>query len=250
MAQQRCLSIDDVPIHLVLASSLRLENATDQARLQATIAHYRPKLVVLDPFVRLSRADENSALEVSAVLGFLRELQRSHRVAILVVHHARKSVSGNGAAAGMALRGSGDFWAWGDSNLYLGRKQEKLHLAIEHRSAAQPEPVMLELCSDRPGGPYLRLCDQMECQAPEGLSLSDRILDVLRAGEAPQRLEDLRARLRVRMQTLVDTLRDLECEKRAGRVAGGWQATTADDPTTTASGETAAGSAEEQPAKG
>lgn len=135
IARQRELELADLPIHLVMQRSLRLESAQDQARLRATVARYRPKLLVLDPFVRLSSIDENSSLEVSSVLAYLRALQTDHEVAILVVHHARKS-NGHSAAAGLALRGSGDFWAWGDSNLYLRRKQERLQLTIEHRSAA------------------------------------------------------------------------------------------------------------------
>jgi RecA-family ATPase len=62
----------------------------DQQRLHHTVAAISPRLIVLDPFVRLVRIDENRADEVSAVLGFLRQLQREHDVAVLVVHHARK----------------------------------------------------------------------------------------------------------------------------------------------------------------
>ncbi|MBK8999599.1 MAG: AAA family ATPase [Myxococcales bacterium] len=52
----------------------------DQRRLHKTLAALRPRLLVLDPFVRLHRIDENSAAEVSAVLAFLREVQRArHR---------------------------------------------------------------------------------------------------------------------------------------------------------------------------
>lgn len=247
IAKERDLPLADLPIHLVMQRSLRLESAKDQARLMATVARYRPRLLVLDPFIRLSSIDENSSMEVSAVLAYLRALQTSHEVAILVVHHARKS-NGNSVAAGLALRGSGDFWAWGDSNLYLSRRQEKLQLTIEHRSAATPDPVALELCSERPGGPYLRLCDGALPSLPEQQLLTDRILDALRSARGPRRLDDLRAELRVRMQTLVDALRELEGKHRVQRVAGGWELVI--DHMQTKPGETEAGSAEEQPAEG
>lgn len=245
IAHERGLSLADLPIHLVMQRSLRLEVAEDQARLRTTVARLRPKLLVLDPFVRLSSIDENSSMEVSAVLAYLRALQTNHQVAILVVHHARKS-NGSSAAAGLSLRGSGDFWAWGDSNLYLSRKQEKLRLTIEHRSAATPDPVVLELCSERPGGPYLRLCDGVLPEPTEQRLLTDRILETLRSAGAPRRLEDLRAGLRVRMQSVVDALRKLESDHQVQRVAGGWGLlVTNHNP-----GETEAGSAEEQPAEG
>lgn len=246
MARQRGLTLAELPIHLVLQRSLRLESRKDQARLLATVERYRPKLLVLDPFVRLTSIDENSSLEVSAVLAYLRALQTTHKVAILVVHHARKA-SSNGTASGLALRGSGDFWAWSDSNLYLSRRQDRLSLAIEHRSAPTPEPVMLELCCDRPSGPYLRLCDDSPTQS-QVPSLTDRILEALRSAGQPRRLEDLRAELRVRMQSLVDALRELEHDHRVCRGGAGWclgPISTTNEP-----GETEAGSAEEQPVEG
>lgn len=245
MARQRGLSLDELPIHLVLQRSLRLESEKDQARLQATVARYRPKLLVLDPFVRLTSIDENSSLEVSAVLAYLRALQTEHGNAILIVHHARKA-SSNGNAGGLALRGSGDFWAWSDSNLFLSRKQNRLQLAVEHRGAPAPEPVTLELCCDLPTGPYLRPCEGPIEQTSEQ-SLTNRILDALPVAGEPRRLEALRAELRVRMQTLVDALRQLERDRLVRRDLGGWSRCAA---TTISSGETEAGSAEEQPAEG
>jgi hypothetical protein len=251
MACPRGVSLDDLPIHLVMHRSLRLESPKDQARLQATVARYRPRLLVLDPFVRLTAIDENSSLEVSSVLASLRELQTTLGVAILIVHHARKT-GGNGAPAGLSLRGSGDFWAWADSTLYLSRKHERLVLAVEHRSAPAPEPVTIELCTDREAGPYLRRCDQP--QQPEGdpQPLTGRILDALRSTGGPRRLDDLRTALRVRMQTLIDALRQLERDGHVRRAGAAWDlALRRSLPApTTSSGETEAGSAEEQPAEG
>ena len=82
-----------------------------------------PRLLVLDPFVRLHRIDENDAGQVSALLGYLRELQREHDVAVLVVHHARKN--GSAGQSGQSLRGSGDFFAWADSLLYVRRPRPR-----------------------------------------------------------------------------------------------------------------------------
>jgi hypothetical protein len=57
---------------------------------------------LLDPSVRLHRLDENSSADISALLGYLRELQRRYDVAIIVVHHMRKATR---AHLGQALRG-------------------------------------------------------------------------------------------------------------------------------------------------
>jgi hypothetical protein len=101
-------------------------------------------LLILDPLVRLHRIDENSAGEMSALLGELRALQREHHVAIALVHHVRKNGSARGQD-GQSLRGSGDLHAWGDSNLYLRRRDGQIALTIEHRSAPAPPPCMLAL---------------------------------------------------------------------------------------------------------
>jgi hypothetical protein len=57
----------------------------------------------------------------------LRALQRECRVAIALVHHVRKNGSPRGQD-GQSLRGSGDLHAWGDSNLYLRRRERQMVL--------------------------------------------------------------------------------------------------------------------------
>ena len=44
------------------------------------------RLLVLDPFVRLHRRDENVAGEVAPLLAYLRQLERERGVAVLLVH--------------------------------------------------------------------------------------------------------------------------------------------------------------------
>ncbi len=99
----------ELPIYLLDVAALSLDRPGDLRRMRASIEQCRPRRLVLDPFVRLvAKVDENSASEVSAVLGSLRALQRDYDVAVLLVHHTRKSPA---ARPGQALRGSGDFAA-------------------------------------------------------------------------------------------------------------------------------------------
>jgi len=221
MAVARGVELRDVPIQLVLENRLRLESTTDQARLRATLEVIRPVLLVLDPFVRMTGIDENSAQEVSQVLAYLRGLQRDLALAILVVHHVRKS-AGSG---GLALRGSGDFWAWSDTNLYLSRKQEGLELRLEHRSSRAPEPVALELEDEEPSGAFLRLREQGPDDDEVELPLADRVLAYLEGQLDGAKLHAIRSALRVRMQSVVDVLRELERSGRAKRAGGSWIAT-------------------------
>ena len=51
--------------------------------------------------------------------------------------------------AGQALRGSSEFHAWGDSNLYLRRHGDQLALAVEHRAAASITAISLREIPDR-----------------------------------------------------------------------------------------------------
>jgi len=223
LACRRDLALERVPIHVITAASLRLDTQADCARLAATVARYRPRLLVLDPFVRLHRIDENSALEVSGVLAYLRELQREHHVAVLVVHHARKS-SAVGEQAGQSLRGSGDFHAWGDSNLYLRRRRGVLEMTIEHRSAASPDPLQLALeAGDQDRGPPHLAIVSADAIAAAATSddLKQRIIDALgTSGSTTQ--EALRDTLKVRLQRLVVALRELERDGRVTRSTAGW----------------------------
>ena len=107
------LSLADLDIQVITAPSVRLDLDADRRSLQETVARLQPRLLILDPFVRLHRIDENASGEVAPLLAYLRELQRRHAVAVLVVHHAKKGAGG--ARAGQALRGSSEFHAWGDS---------------------------------------------------------------------------------------------------------------------------------------
>jgi hypothetical protein len=120
----------------------RLDVADDRQQLQATIAAVRPILLVLDPFVRLHRIDENAASAVARLLAYLRELQRRFALAV-VVHHARNGA--HALRAAQALRGSSEFHAWGDSNLYLRRIEDRLLLSIEHRAAPSQTGLPLAL---------------------------------------------------------------------------------------------------------
>src|SRR5262249_23475276 len=114
----------------------------------ATVAGLKPKLLVLDPLVRLHAIDENIAAEVAPLLGYLRSLQRHHRTAVALVHHARKGAAHE--RGGQALRGSSELHAWGDSNLYLRRNGQNLQLSIEHRAAPGADRLQLALKANSP----------------------------------------------------------------------------------------------------
>lgn len=213
LCRARGAAFDALDLGLIVEPSLRIDRAEDVQRLRLTLAQRRPRLLVLDPYVRLQRADENNATEVSSILATLRDLSRSANVAILLVHHARKSPADH---SGQALRGSSDFHAWGDSNLYLRRRAQDLVLTAEHRAAASPPPLALTLAD----GPLRLDIREAAASLPIAKPLEARLLDALAQG--PGRLEDLRATLGARKQSVADALRALEASGRVVRQADGW----------------------------
>jgi RecA-family ATPase len=214
LAASRGLLFGGLDVLVITTPAIRLDLAEHCARLEATLVEHRPRLLLLDPFVRLHRADENSAQEVAAILASLRELQRRHHLAITVVHHTRKN--GGSRQPGQALRGSGDFHAWADSALYLSHEQAGLRITIEQRAAPAPEPFFISL-ADKP--PHPIVSDPAPDSSP---SLQDRILDSLRRSQEPISRTALRSLLGVQNRRLGEALEKLETLGRVHRNGNGW----------------------------
>ncbi len=211
------VDLASLDIFVITASTLRIDLRTDQQRLMATFDAIRPHLLLLDPLVRLHRQDENSSADMSALLGFLRQLQRDLQTAVVLVHHARK----NGAVGqpGQALRGSSDLHAFGDSNLYLRRTRDRLELTFEHRAASSPNPVELALVDDPT--PHLEIVGEAAVRASDS-RLPEAVLDLLREA-GPLTRTRIRDRLRVKNQRLGTVLAMLESERGVERTTKGWQ---------------------------
>jgi len=210
----------DLPIHVITAPSLRLDLAVDQQRLQATVAVLRPILLVLDPFVRLHRIDENASSDVAPVLASLRDLQRRFALAVVVVHHARKGAQA--IRAGQALRGSSEFHAWGDSNLYLRRIEDRLLLSSEHRAAPSQTGLPLALC--RVGDALaLAIVDATPRPPAPRSSPIDTLEGVLADTDRPLSLAELRRACRIRTAHVCQALATLTAQGRVHKTAAGYQ---------------------------
>ncbi|MFQ5601077.1 MAG: AAA family ATPase [Candidatus Krumholzibacteriia bacterium] len=224
ICQHRNISLSALDLHFITVPLLCLHQADHRERLEATVERGRPKLLLLDPLVRVWSADENSSQEISAFLGFLRALQRTYHVAVMVVHHFTKRTH---ARLGQALRGSGDLWAWADDNAYLVRSDEQLVLSLEHRSAPTPKPIRLRLLSEADGsGGHLEVLPGDRAPDPTAhtaLPLDQQILAALRAG-APRPLtrDALRKTLRLNNHRLGEALQQLEAQGRIARTNSGW----------------------------
>jgi hypothetical protein len=220
IARARRLDLAKVPLLLLDVAQLRLDDAGHLDRLHKTVTLHAPRLLVLDPFVRLvAGLDENSARDVSAVLGALRTLQRERDVTILLVHHMRKSPAAHPA---QQLRGSGDFSAWLDSGLYLTRDGDDRVLVVEHRSAPAPPQFRLRLV---PGdSPHLAIQDSHTTDATSAYvdPLQARVVERLRAASRPQSTQALRDGLHVRKADLLAALRALADRRVVTKTTDGW----------------------------
>jgi hypothetical protein len=224
----RAIDLAALDLHVITAPAIRLDQPADQGRLAATLDRIRPKLLLLDPLVRLHRLDENSSADISALLGYLRELQRRFDVAIVVVHHMRKSVR---AHLGQALRGSGDLHAWNDHGAYLtrtGPRGVQIRLTLEHRAAPALDPVTLALVSRADGsGTHLEIVDAPESDrddppaAPAAASLHDRVVSAILLAGRPLSRAQLRDTLRVNNNRLGHVLCELEHSGRVCRSEAG-----------------------------
>lgn len=214
------VDLDALDVHVITAPTLRLDRPEDCQRLTDTVAALAPRLLILDPFVRLHRIDENASGEVAPLLAYLRELQRRHQLAVVVVHHARKGAAR--ARAGQALRGSSEFHAWGDSNLYLRRLGEQLTLTVEQRAAASIAGITLQLKTDG-DALALAVAEPQAVETPSAAPAPEvRVEQALAQATQPLTTHALRLACRIRTATLCEILGDLVQQGRVRRTATGY----------------------------
>jgi len=207
--------LEDIPIHVITVPRLYLDQDRQRRQLAATVESLHPRLLILDPFIRLHSVDENHACEIAPILSFLRDLQRRFHMAVLLIHHTRKAARKD--RPGQALRGSSDLHGWGDSNLYLHRSDNHIQLSVEHRAAASHNGLSLQL-HENGSAAALRLCDETPPPpSSERQSPHQRILHALSQASDPLPMSELRSLCSMRTSTLCSLLRDLTQQNRVRR---------------------------------
>jgi hypothetical protein len=209
-------SLAALDLFVITAPVVRLDQPKYRKELEETVATLKPRLLVLDPFVRMHRIDENVSAEVAPLLAYLRDLERRYEVAVLLVHHARKGAAHT--RGGQALRGSSELHAWGDSNLYVRVKGNSVLLAIEHRTAASTSGIALDVrISD--GRVSLAAADHTSVDEPAATvpqvrTPIERIELALATAEGPRSLKQLRTACRMRTESLCEALATLKAQGR------------------------------------
>lgn len=220
LCEHRGVDIRNLELFLIDTPALRIDLDSDRRRLDATLKIVHPRLLLLDPLVRMHRLDEDRAADISGLLGYLRELQRAFDLAVIVVHHAGKR---SRAHPGLALRGSSDLYAWLDSAAYLARKDDRISLTLEHRNARAAGPYTLQLRSRSDGtGTHLELVGESPDASRAALTIAEQAREMLGHADGPMYRSELRANLRVNNQRLGQALEQLERNGLASRTPHGW----------------------------
>ena len=201
------VGFQSLAVEVITAPTLRLDSPKDRERLTNTVQALQPRLLILDPLIRLHRLDENDACQVAALLSYLRQLQRAFQVAVLVVHHARKDA--NSTRPGQALRGSSELHGWGDSNLYMRRRGAQLTLSTEHRAAASQDHIPLQLTQTGSAVALYVANDSCIAEpAPEPSALQ-RVQQILSGLDQPVTVQQLRKLCGLRTATVCSCLAQL-----------------------------------------
>lgn len=213
---------DTLPLYVITTPRLLLDLPQDRQRLRETVAALQPALLVLDPFIRLHRSDENASKEIAPLLGYLRDLQRQFHLAVLLVHHVRKGSATK--RPGQSLRGTSDLHGWGDSNLYLRRHNQQLSLCVEHRAAPSQEniPLRLSSCGQALA---LTLTAPSSPPNPQPAAPAERVLQAMATLNRPASTQKLRKLCRIRTATLCDTLAELTAQGRLAHGPNGYSLT-------------------------
>lgn len=179
-----------LPVQVITAPSLRLDTATDRQRLSQTVQQQHPVLLILDPLIRLHRVDENDATQIAALLSYLRELQRTLQLAVLVVHHARKG--------------------------------SQLTLSTEHRAAPSRDHIPLQL-SESGSVVSLKVLDRSTTQPDTPPTPTERVRQVLAQLQEPLPVQQLQKLCGIRTATVCSALAELSASGEVIRDARGYQ---------------------------
>ena len=216
------VGFSSLSVDVITASALRLDTAADQQRLANTVQALQPRLLILDPLIRLHRVDENDASQIAALLSFLRQLQRQFQTAVLLVHHARKD--SHSSRPGQALRGSSELHGWGDSNLYVRRRGDTLTLSTEHRAAPSQDHIPLQLSGSASAlALSVTNTDSSNLAAETEASPLERVRQTLAQMDQPTSIQHLRKLCGMRTTTLCRCLAQLTERGLVTRTTKGYE---------------------------
>ena len=109
--------------------------------LSQAIGDQAPDLLIIDPIINFSSADENDNAEMRKLLRLVDAMGARHNCAIVLVHHTRKDAATGGFDA---VRGASALRGWFDTGLMLSGDAAQPVAAYECRNAAALPTMLLE----------------------------------------------------------------------------------------------------------
>ena len=132
------LSPDQLDIHLSVGQGLSFSNRNSVGRLRQLLEKLRPALVIVDSLIRVHRAEENSASEMSQVFKIVKDLIRKFGCTFIFADHQRKRGYFT-SSQDLLLRGSSEKAAFVDTLISIQRKEATL--IVEHSKSRYAEPI-------------------------------------------------------------------------------------------------------------
>lgn len=166
---------DETPIAITSCEGFKLSEESVSSTANFCRA-YGIGLVVFDSLTRLHNGDENSAKDMSVVMGDLKRLTQ-FGIAVIIIHHNRKTGQ-FGGGGGNEMRGSGDILAACDVQISVKRKAGSDILTIsqnKNRDAPDLAPFDLKVNSDDD-----RLWFEYVGKAPKQIGKAERTNEVIR----------------------------------------------------------------------
>lgn len=110
--------LPNIPFYTAVGNGFAFTEPEKCDALEAAIAHYKPKIVFLDPLFMLNPGmDEYKSGDMVFALNKMKYWRNKYGCAICVVHHFRKS----GGDVTERLYGSMALYAWSENNLFFQR---------------------------------------------------------------------------------------------------------------------------------
>lgn len=169
IALQRLRQLGATPVALegrlrYSTEPLSLDVISDRARLRATLDEHRPELVVLDTMASHAPAAEADTESMAKFLGSVWAMCQARDVALLLLHHLRKSLQGARMDDALdSLRGSGHLAGAAHRVWLLQPLQQGVPHFVLHDVKARQFPVVaptrLRVIDAEPGetGPATRI---------------------------------------------------------------------------------------------
>lgn len=141
--------------------------------LEEEIKAYKPEVIFIDPFRKITSKDENSSTEMTKVFAAMTALQEQYDLTFVIVHHSGKPSDNRKQGTPDAMRGSSEIFGHGDTYGMLVKPTNSdidIDINFEFRHAPHCDP--LRLTFDQSTGVFVQR------EQEKAVSGVDRLKDV------------------------------------------------------------------------